>query len=154
MSLAEDKIAQLVEPALNAKGVELVDLTYRREPVGWVLRVFIEKPGGINLGDCQTWSDEIGRLLDEHNLIATSYTLEVSSPGINRPLKKKRDFEKFAGEKIQVKLFAPLSGRRHFTGILRGMRANNILVEETTQTMAEIPFADIAQARLDRDIKV
>jgi ribosome maturation factor RimP len=154
MSSIAEGLTQLVEPMLNAQGVELVDLTYRREAPGWVLRIYIEKPGGINLSDCETWSDEIGRMLDEKKLLDTSYTLEVSSPGINRPLKKQVDFERFSGERIEIKLFAPLTGRRHFLGILRGFKEGKVLIEDHTGLPFEIPLGDIAQARLDRDIQV
>ena len=154
MSSIAEEIAHIVEPILNARGVELVDLTYRRESTGWTLRVFIEKPGGITLGDCEIWSDEIGRIVDEKSIVDGAYTLEVSSPGINRPLKKQADFERFSGEKVEIKLFAPLSGRRHFLGILRGFKEGKVLIEDHTGLPFEIPLGDIAHARLDRDIQV
>ena len=154
MASTTEELTHLVEPILNAKGVQLVDLTYRREPSGWTLRIYIEKPGGVSLDDCQAWSDEIGRVLDEKNLVSGTYTLEVSSPGINRPLKKPADFERFAGEKVDVKLFAPMAGRRHFSGLLKGFKDGKILIEDHTGLPFEIPLAEIAHARLDRDIEV
>lgn len=98
---------RLLEPALKQLGIELIDVEYVRER-NWILRVFIDKEGGVDLNDCQQISEKAGELLDEADLISANYMLEVSSPGLDRVLKKDKDFLRYAGEEVDVKLFAPL----------------------------------------------
>lgn len=126
--MAKKDIGQLVEnfltPLLEAKGIELVDVEYVRER-NWVLRLFIDKEGGVDLADCGAVSEEAGALLDEKDLIPGQYLLEVSSPGIDRAIKKEKDFLRFAESKVDVKLFAPLlignKETKSFTATLKGL---------------------------------
>lgn len=114
---------RLLEPALKQLGIELIDVEYVREQ-NWILRVFIDKEGGVDLNDCQQISEKAGELLDEADLISANYMLEVSSPGLNRVLKKDKDFLRYAGEEVDVKLFAPLEevgGVKAFTAVLDGL---------------------------------
>src|SRR6059058_1422820 len=113
-SVLIEQIEQLAGPVLQEHGAELVDLQFVHEHGQWVLRFFLDKEGGITLDDCATISDHIGRILDATDLIKPNYSLEVSSPGINRPLKKEADYRRFIGERVDVTLYAPLNGRRHF----------------------------------------
>lgn len=118
----ESAAEKLLEPALEQFGVELVDVEYVRER-NWILRVFIDKDGGVDLNDCQKISEKAGELLDEADLISDNYMLEVSSPGLDRALKKDKDFIRYAGEEVDVKLFAPLEevgGVKEFTAVLEG----------------------------------
>jgi len=125
MSVSRDsivsKVSQLVEPLLEEMGFELVDTEYRSERGRWVLRIYADKPGGITLGDCAVLSRQIGDLLDAKDLIEREYVLEVSSPGLDRPLIKEKDYIRALGRKIKVKMSAPVEGRRNFTGQLESL---------------------------------
>jgi len=110
----KDKIKEIIEIPILRKNMELVDLEWRREKGGWVLRIFIDKPGGVTVGDCAKISEMISKILDKEDLIHHSYVLEVSSPGIERPLVKKEDYERFKGEKAKIILKTPISGRKKF----------------------------------------
>lgn len=114
----------LLAPALEAEGMEIVDVEYVRER-NWILRLYIDKEGGVDLNDCQKVSEEAGRILDEKDLIPGNYLLEVSSPGVDRVIKKDRDFARFAGSEVDVKLFAPLAPgdakSKAFTAVLEGL---------------------------------
>src|SRR6476659_9969093 len=99
------KLIQLSEPVVAGQGYELVDLEFKNEPQvgGWVLRVFIDKPDGVSLDDCAAVSRELSAVLDVEDAIPIAYSLEVSSPGLNRPLKKAADFERFVGKKAKIR---------------------------------------------------
>lgn len=107
----EAEVERLLEPVLEKDGIELVDVEYVRER-NWILRIYIDKEGGVDLNDCQTVSEKAGALLDEKDLIPDNYMLEVSSPGLDRVLKKDKDFIRYTGEDVDVKLFAPLEGTK------------------------------------------
>lgn len=107
----EAEAERLLELVLEKDGIELVDVEYVRER-NWILRIYIDKEGGVDLNDCQTVSEKAGALLDEKDLIPDNYMLEVSSPGLDRVLKKDKDFIRYTGEDVDVKLFAPLEGTK------------------------------------------
>lgn len=142
--LSKDKIVELVtamaEPLVAKQELELVDVEYVREKA-WYLRIYVDKPGGIDIDDCSTISSELAKLLDEKDLIKEQYYLEVSSPGIDRPLKKDKDFIANYGQKIQVQLFAPLEGykSKEIVGQLQTHTDGEIvLVVEEKKTKKEI----------------
>src|SRR5260221_530085 len=114
------QIENAVQSVLDQEAVELVDVQYVHEGGKWVLRFFLDKTGGITLGDCEYLSNRIGATLDMTDLLPQSYVLEVSSPGVDRILKKEKDFKRFSGYRVQLWLKAPESGRRHFVGIIKG----------------------------------
>ncbi len=148
------RVERIVEPILIEEGLELVDIEFRRERVGWVLRIYIDRRiGGVTLGDCVRVSRELGELLDVEDFIPYSYNLEVSSPGINRPLRKKEDFERFRGEWVKLKLMEPIRGRRNIRGRIWGIEGDNILLIVDEQIW-EIPYSLIAKANLDPEIEV
>jgi len=151
-TLIIEQIEQTVAPVLRENAAELIDLQYVHEHGQWVLRFFLDKEGGIKLDDCATLSDHLGRILDATDLIKQSYSLEVSSPGINRPLKKEADFVKFIGERAEISMFAPINGRRNFKGILKAFNAGVVSIEEAPEQIFALPLADIAKARLDPEI--
>lgn len=153
-SLLIEQIEQLVAPVLLEHGEEQVDVQFVHEHGQWVLRFFLDKPGGITLDDCATISDHIGRILDATEIIKQNYSLEVSSPGINRPLKKEADYQRFVGERVDVTLYAPLNGRRHFRGTLQSFNAGVVVVEEAPQQTFALPLVDIAKAKLDPEIAI
>lgn len=113
----EALITALVEPLLAETAMTLVDVEYVREK-DWYLRIFIDKPGGVEIDDCQIVSEQLTALLDEKDPIPDKYFLEVSSPGIDRPLKKDKDFEAAYGTKVDIMFFAPWEGLKNLTGVL------------------------------------
>lgn len=153
MSLVQ-KIEENIAPLLSQNGIELVDVTYQRGPVGWVLCFYLDKQGGITLADCEAWSGQIEKWVDELNLIEHAYSLEVSSPGINRPLKKKTDFEKFLGQVVAIKLYESLNGQKRFKGILDECKEDSVSIKVLdTDQQVSFPFVKIAKAHLEPEIK-
>ena len=116
----EERVYDIVQELLAGQDeIELVDVEYVREH-DWYLRVFIDKAGGIEIDDCQALSERLAKVLDDENVIADSYILEVSSPGLDRQLKKPRDFVREQGKKGDVTLYAHEDGKKEFTGVLKG----------------------------------
>lgn len=140
-------VIELIEPGLLAKGLELVDVEFKKEGKNWVLRVFIDKEGGVTLEDCQKISSLVGDLIEVEEVIEPAYTMEVSSPGLNRVLKKEKDFIRFSGKKICVQCHAPLNGRKKFTGILKDFKNQSIRLEVDGQLQI-IPINRVAKANL------
>ena len=149
--MANNKVVSLVEKliaaGLDELGIELVDVTYSKEGGRWFLRIFVDQPGGIGLEDCQRVSEYIDPLLDEHDPIPQAYTLEISSPGIERPLKKVADFERFTGRQISLNTFAAVAGRRKFKGLLK-LAGNHSVTLEIDGEQIIIPMEQVASARL------
>ena len=141
-------IRALVEPLVAYAGMELIDVEYGREPSGVILRLIIDKPGGVTIDDCSYINRLAGDLLDAKDSVPGSYNLEVSSPGINRPLQKKDDFERFAGQKVLIKTRELIDGRKNFKGILNGTR-DDFIVISSEKTVFSIPFELVSKARLD-----
>jgi len=152
-----ERVEELVQPILDDLGLELVDLVYQRESRGWVLRFFLDKDGGINLDDCAAVSREISAILDVEDVIGTAYTLEVSSPGLDRPLKKAQDFERFAGQQAKIKTVTALDpderGRKRkiFLGRLDGLSGDDVLLtlKEKKAVQIQIPLEQIEGAHLE-----
>jgi ribosome maturation factor RimP len=136
-------LREKLETAVNGLGYELVDLEMSNH--GKLLRVFIDKTGGINVGDCALVSNHLIRLLAVENLVYDK--LEVSSPGLDRVLKKRSDFERFAGERAQIKVRMPISGQRNFVGVLRGINGE-FLQLEVDGRMLSLDMANLEKARL------
>jgi ribosome maturation factor RimP len=146
----EDRVRGIVDSILSNEGMELVEIEYRRESKGWVLRLYIDKAGGITLDDCTHISQEVGRSLDVEDFIAIPYTLEVSSPGLTRPLKKEKDFMKYRNQIIKVKTINPIENRRQFKGKLLGISENRIEIEMDGGVF-QIPLSNVAKANLEID---
>ena len=152
-----EQIEEIILPILDDLELELVDMEYQREDQGWVLRFYLDKEGGINLDECATASREIATLLDVEDLVDTAYRLEVSSPGIERPLKKMTDFQRFAGQKAKIKtaLSCDPDDRGHkrktFVGELQGVADGNILLLQTDKKGGQVAFtlAEIEKANLE-----
>ncbi len=145
-----DRVRVIAEPILSNEGVELVEIEYRRESKGWVLRLYVDKEKGVTLDDCTRISQEVGRSLDVEDFISTPYTLEVSSPGLTRPLKKEKDFMKYRNHMIKVKTFDPIENRRQFKGKLLGVSENRIEIEMDREIF-QIPLSNVAKANLEID---
>lgn len=146
-TLLRDKLIALTEPLIGQLGYELVELEYAPGRSSAVLRFFIDRPEGIGLDDCERVSNELSALLDVEDPIQTAYTLEVSSPGLDRVLRIPAHFERFVGERIWVELVAPREGRRRYTGELVTVMAVGIELK-VDGTMVNVPFTQIGRARL------
>lgn len=146
----ESKTEELVMPLIEQNNFELVDVEYVREGSNWYLRVYIDKENGINVADCELISRALSDLLDEKDFIDEAYILEVSSPGLGRPLKKDKDFERSLMEEVEIKLYRAKNGRKDFRGILKSYDKDSITIEEDG---AELIFQrkEIAQVRLAFD---
>lgn len=145
-----DIVEQLATPISAEHGLELVDIEYKKEGANWYLRVFIDKPEGIDIDDCSRFSERLSMRLDEVDPIPTSYFLEVSSPGAERPLKKPGDYDKAVGHHVYVSLYEPLDGGKTFEGLL--LRHDEQAVElevreKTASKTVAIPKDRIASAR-------
>ena len=140
-------VTELIEPGLLADGLELVDVEFKKEGKNWILRIYIDREGGVTLADCQKVSRLAGDLIEVEEVIEPVYTLEVSSPGLNRVLKKEKDFLKYSGKKIYVQCHAPMDGRKKFTGILTGFIDQSIHLEVDGQHYT-IPLNLVAKANL------
>ena len=125
----EDIVYELAKPITDRNGFEIVEIEYKKEGPDWYLRVYIDKEGGITINDCQSVSEELSDLLDEADPIEQSYIFEVSSPGIDRPLKTDRDYEKSNGKLIEIKLFSPFMGKKVLEGILKGHTTDEVEIE-------------------------
>lgn len=141
----ESTVEEMVEGLLQGSEIELVAVEYVREK-DWYLRVFIDKEGGIEIDDCQELSGRLEDILDKEDLIKGSYILEVSSPGLDRELKREKDFQREQGKAVDVSLFAPINGQKVITGTLNGYTGDAVVIDEET-----IPMDKIAQVRLHID---
>lgn len=147
-SNTEKKVLPLLEPIVAERGLELVDLEFVKEGANWYLRVYIDKEGGVSIDDCEAVSRALEAKLDEKDPIEQAYVLEVSSPGIDRPLKKDADFIRFQGEIIDVKLYKAVDGQKQFQGKLLGFNDGVISLEEEDGTVREFVQKDTADVRL------
>ena len=145
---AFNKIKTLAETLLQEEKMELADMELLREGRGWVLRLYIDKPGGITLDDCASVSRQFGDQLEVEGLIPFRYTLEVSSPGLDRPLKQDQDFLRHIGNQIQVITRSPWEGRSFFKGKMLDYQVSGTLSLAEKEKVWEIPVSLIAKARL------
>lgn len=141
-------IETLISPLIEQEGGEIVDLQWRREGHQWVLRLFLDKPNGITLDDCAYFSDRVGAFLDEKDAISQSYVLEISSPGLDRIIKKDKDFARFAGKAVKVRIKIAENGQRRFAGILKGLDGDAVAVQVGPDTKA-FARANVDEIRLD-----
>jgi ribosome maturation factor RimP len=146
-ALLRERLIALTEPLLGQLGYELVDLEYAAGRASAVLRFFIDRPQGIGLDDCERVSHELSALLDVEDPVPTAYTLEVSSPGMDRVLRTPAHFQRFVGQRIWLELRAARDGRRRYTGRLTAFDAEGIEMQVDGATVS-VPYADIGRARL------
>ncbi len=147
----ESRTERFLLPLLAEHNYELVDVEYVKEGGNWYLRAYIDKEGGITVDDCEVISRTLSDWLDREDFIADSYTLEVSSPGLGRPLKKDKDFERSLGEAVELRLYKPRDKQKEFAGILKGYDRETVTVE--TEDGREEVFArqELALIRLAFD---
>jgi ribosome maturation factor RimP len=142
-----DELLRRIEPTVEAQGYELVDLEFIPQGRASVLRIFIDRPEGIGLEDCATVSKAVSELLDADDPIPGQYNLEVSSPGLDRVLRKRAHYERFVGSRVHVQLASPLAGRRRFTGALQTVGEDAVTVEVDGQPHV-LPYRLIQRTRL------
>jgi len=145
-------VRALVAPLLADRELDLVEVEFQRETRGWILRLYIDRPGGVTLDDCQKVSQELGDHLDVADLIDYPYHLEVSSPGLDRPLTRDADFIRFAGKAARVVTRDPVEGQRNFRGRLAGLVDGMVLLNLADGRQVQLPRQLIAKARLEVEL--
>ncbi len=147
MQVDLSRIRVIVEPILGALGFELVDLRFLTEHGRRILRLFVDREGGISVGDCQRVSREIETVLEVEGVVRERYDLEVSSPGLDRPLTKEEDFRRFIGRQAFLKTREAIEGRRHYKGVLKGLEEGNVVMEIDKKDY-RIPLGLVERAHL------
>jgi ribosome maturation factor RimP len=143
-----ESIEELVTPTLIENRLELVDVEYKKEGKNWFLRIFIDKEGGVTVDDCTRVSRLIEDLIEVEEVVPSSYTLEVSSPGLDRPLKKEEDFLRFKGKRAHVTTYTPIHEQKNFKGTIQDFQ-KDVLFLEIDRQRVEIPRNQIAKAKLE-----
>lgn len=141
------EIIRIIEPILGDMGIELVDVEYLSDRGRWILRITVDAEGGITLNDCVRVTREIEDIIEVKGLFRDECTLEVSSPGLNRPLKKEKDFLRAVGKTVKVRLGQPLQGRRNFKGTLLSFE-NDLLTLQLERNTAQIPLVLVEKANI------
>ena len=147
----EQKTEAILMPIVEEHGFELVDVEYVKEGGTWYLRAYIDKPGGINVDDCEVVSRRLSDILDEKDYIEEAYILEVSSPGLGRPLKKEKDFKRSLGEEVDVRTYRMIEKQKEFTGLLNDYDDATVTIEMEDGTLKTFEKSDIALIRLAFD---
>lgn len=136
----EQRTTKLVMPVIEENGFELVDMEYVKEAGTWYLRAYIDKPGGITINDCELVNRYLSDRLDEDDFIDDSYVLEVSSPGLDRPLKKDKDFQRHLGDEVDIKLYRPINKSKEYTGILKAWDEKTITISVSEDETEDLIF--------------
>ena len=144
----EQKVTELVNSLLSGDIIELVDVEYNKEGQDYFLRVFIDKPDGVTINDCEALSRKMDGKLDEYDWIKEHYYLEVSSPGLDRPLKKPADFQRNIGKQVEIKLYQPLEGKKQFEGVLISKDGDQIVIETEGEQQLTFTESQVALVRL------
>jgi ribosome maturation factor RimP len=147
----EQRTQELIMPVIKENNFELVDVEFVKEASNWYLRLYVDKEGGITINDCELVSRAMSDILDKEDYIEESYILEVSSPGLGRPLKKDKDFARSIDSEVEVKLFKAMDGCKEFTGILKSYDKNNVTIETDNNELLQIDRTNIALIRLAFD---
>lgn len=138
----------LAESLTESEGMTLIDVECLREPKGWILRVFIDKPGGVTIDDCALISRQLGDILDAKTAFDEPYRLEVSSPGLDRPLRKPKHFAYFEGRPVVIKTNREVEGKRRFRGVLAGIFGDEVKLDVAGR-LVSVPYETIVEAHLD-----
>ncbi len=147
----EQQTEALLQPIVEGKGFELVDVEYVKEGGNWYLRAYIDKPGGITVDDCEAVSRAFSDILDEKDYIEDAYIFEVSSPGLGRPLKKEKDFKRSIGEEVEIRTYRPINRQKEFVGYLKEYDQETVTIEYEDETTQAFQRSDIALIRLAFD---
>ncbi len=146
-------VSEAIKPFLDAQGVEFVELQLQQHKGRWLVRVFVDNNGGISLEDCRILSFEIGQLLDAENLVPASYVLEVSSPGLDRPLKNLRDFRRQCQRMVTVFLHSPYLDKAQYTGRVAAVTESHLFLHSDTEAPITIPFQSIDHGVVELEFK-
>ncbi len=151
MAEAGERIRQLLDPILESMGLDLWDLEFHKQGPKWLLKIFIDREigGGVTLNDCERVSRDLGTALDVEDLIQHAYTLEVSSPGLDRLLTKPDHFIRFEGSLVRIKTFQPVNGQKVFRGRLLGLVDVDVKIELESGEILQIPFSNITKTSLE-----
>ena len=147
----EQKTEEILNPIIEEYGFELVDVEYVKEGSTWYPRAYIDKPGGISIDDCEAVSRRLSDILDEKDYIDEAYILEVSSPGLGRPLRKEKDFKRSLGEEVEIRTYRMIEKQKEFTGTLKEYDENTVTIEEEGGNVRIFEKSDIALIRLAFD---
>ena len=147
----EERVEEMVLPILKEADLELVGVEFRPRGRRWLLRVFIDREGGVRLSDCEWVSRELERFLDVEDLIDHPYVLEVSSPGLTRELKRIEEFERFKGRKVKIVTVRSIERRNDFLGLIKGREGDSVIIREGEKEIV-IPFSYIKKARLEFEL--
>ncbi|MGN1267871.1 MAG: ribosome maturation factor RimP [Dorea sp.] len=147
----EQKTEAILIPIVEELGFELVDVEYVKEGSTWYLRTYIDKPGGISIDDCEVVSRRLSDILDEKDYIDEAYIMEVSSPGLGRPLKKEKDFKRSLGKEVEIRTYRMVNKQKEFTGILKDYDDTTVTIELEDETLKTFEKGDIALIRLAFD---
>ena len=142
------KVELLLSKTAEEMNFEIADVEFVKEGQNYYLRVYLDKEGGITIDDCEVFSKAAEKILDKEDPIEQSYIFEVSSPGIDRPLKKDSDFEKYSGEIIDIKLYKPFNGSKEYQGTLKGLINNNIVITDDNWQEVAFDKKSVASVRL------
>ena len=145
----EARTEELLTPIAREQGVEIYDVEYVKEGADWYLRAYIDKPGGVNIQDCEVVSRALSDKLDEEDFIGDAYILEVSSPGLGRTLKKDRHLEKSLGQEVEIKTYKPIEGNKEFAGTLKSFDSSTITIVNGEEMVFQ--RSDVALIRLALD---
>ena len=146
------EVTALIEPILDEMEIELVDIEFLSEQSRWILRIYVDESGGITLDACARVSREIGDLIEVKDIFDQGYVLEVSSPGLNRRLKKEKDFERAVGKNIKIRMATPLEGQQNFRGSLQSFQ-DGILCLSVKDDLILLPYGDVEKANLVYDFE-
>ncbi len=148
-----DQIRNLLDPILDSLGLTLWDMEFQKHGPKWLLRIYIDREAsGVTLNDCEAVSRDLGALLDVEDIIPHAYTLEVSSPGLDRTLSKPEHFIRFSGNTVKIKTFQPLNGQKVFLGKLLGLAGGAVQIKLESGDVVEIPVGNVAKASLQVSI--
>jgi ribosome maturation factor RimP len=151
----EEEIRKLAEPVVESEGMELIHVECLRMKSRWIVRLYMDKPGGVTIDDCASVSDQVGDILNVHDIPPGPYSIEVSSPGLDRPLSRDKDLLRFRGSRVQVRLVEKFEGKRNFVGILEDYLVDSpekfLVIKESGQVY-QIPKTMVATARLVPDV--
>ncbi len=147
----EQKTEDILNPIVDEYGFELVDVEYVKEGSTWYLRAYIDKPDGISIDDCEAVSRRLSDILDEKDYIDEAYILEVSSPGLGRPLKKEKDYKRSLGKEVEIRTYRMIEKQKEFTGILKEYDETTVTIEDDGGNVRTFEKADIALIRLAFD---
>ncbi len=150
-SAVVSKIEEIAQRVAQSEGIEVVEVELKGGGRNQLLRISIDKPAGISHADCELVSQQVGTILDIENIIPGHYTLEVSSPGVERKLLKPRDFERFQGRKARIALHEPVEGQRHWEGVLAGLQDGAVTLETQPGKTVRFRLDQVAQANLKFD---